>query len=171
MVRKTGRWRMQYLTTGAEHVNTESLLKHTLESLPAGFVDWVIENLGVNRIEHGVRAIESPALVQKLVDHGIVLDVCPISNLKLAVEGIGAMSSHPIRQLVNSGVCVTVSTDDTFMFGNTLTEEYSALSQELEFHNLELIQIARNGFNAALIEPVQRHSLLAELDEIAKTHT
>ncbi len=136
---------------------------HAGEFMPASFVDWVIENLGVCRIEHGVRAVESPELIDKLVDQGIVLDVCPISNLKLGVDGVDHLSSHPVRILVDAGVCVTVSTDDTFMFGNTLAEEYFALSQELGFTSEELIQIARNGFNSALIESAQRDEFLSEL--------
>ena len=138
---------------------------HAGEFMPASFVDWAIEALGVSRIEHGVRAVESPAVVEKIVERGIVLDVCPISNLKLGVEGIGVMAEHPIRALVDAGVRVTLNTDDTFMFGNTLSEEYYALSQELAFTKQELIQVARNGFEAALVDESKRRKLLAELSE------
>ena len=80
----------------------------------ADFIDLVLDKLKVTRIEHGVRAIENPVTVQRLVDEKIALDVCPISNLKLAVKGVASMSAHPIRQLYDSGVIVTINSDDPF---------------------------------------------------------
>jgi len=140
---------------------------HAGEFMPAQFVGWAMDALGVQRVQHGVRAIESAAVVEQLVEGGVGLDVCPISNLKLGVEGINAMHEHPIRRLMEAGVAVTVSTDDTFMFGNSLVEEYYALSQELDFSRAELIQLARNGFNNALLDDQQRAAFLDELGQFA----
>ncbi len=142
---------------------------HAGEFMPASFVDFAVEELAVHRVQHGVRAIESPAVVEKLAARGIVLDVCPISNLKLGVEGIVTMANHPIRALMQAGVCVTVNTDDTFMFGNSLTEEYYALVQELGFSRAELIEVARNGVRTSLLDVSKRKTIEAELDAIATT--
>ena len=139
---------------------------HAGEFMPASSVDWIVDNLEVDRIQHGVRASESSAVVEKLATGGVTLDVCPISNLKLGVEGITTMAEHPIRNLIDAGVCVTVSTDDTFMFGNTLVEEYYALVQELNFTRAELIQVARNGVRVSLLEDSCKQDLDAELDAL-----
>lgn len=111
------------------------------------FVRRVIDELGVRRIQHGVRSVEWPELVEALKHLGVVLDMCPISNVKLGV--VPEMKAHPIRQLFDSGVTCTVNTDDPLSFGNTLTEEYTALHQELGFSFSELGELAANGFRTA----------------------
>lgn len=142
---------------------------HAGEFMPASFVQWAIQALQVSRIQHGVRAIESSQVVQELIAKDIALDVCPISNLKLAVEGVTDMTVHPIRRLYDAGVTVTINTDDTFMFGNRLEEEYCALVEDLQFSRLELIQLARNGFKDALLDADQQRRIADELDAIAES--
>ncbi len=139
---------------------------HAGEFMGPGFVTKVLDELKVTRIEHGVRSIEDPDVVNRLVEEGIALDVCPISNVKLAVEGIPTMAAHPIRRLFNSGVKVTINSDDPYMFGNTLSEEYYALYQDLQFTKRELVEIARNGFEIALWEGEERKRGIEELDAI-----
>jgi adenosine deaminase len=140
---------------------------HAGEFMPASFVDWVIDNLDVDRIQHGTRAVESSRLVEKIAERGIVLDMCPISNLKLQVDGVPEMSEHPIRQLMDAGVCVTVSTDDTFLFGNSLCDEYHALALELGFDRDDILQVARNGIQSSAMDDKAKSDLLRELDDIA----
>jgi adenosine deaminase len=121
---------------------------HAGEFAGPEFVWQVVEELGVRRIQHGVRSVESPRLVRHLRDIGAVLDVCPISNVKLGV--VERMADHPIRELFESGVVCTVSTDDPISFGNSLAEEYIALNQELGFSYADLGELAANGFRHAL---------------------
>lgn len=118
--------------------------------MPASFVRRCIEELGVRRIQHGVRCIEDPEVVALINDLDVTLDVCPISNLKLQVEGISTMSKHPIRELFDAGVRCTINSDDPFMFGNSLSEEYYALATDLNFTEKELAKIAQNGFDVAI---------------------
>jgi adenosine deaminase len=139
---------------------------HAGEFMGAAFVEMILNELKVTRIEHGVRSIEDPVLVERLVTEGIVLDVCPISNVKLAVKGIPSMPAHPIRRLFDAGVKLTINSDDPFMFGNTLSEEYYALYQDLEFSRAELGKIARHGFEIALWEGEGKDRYLDELDAI-----
>ncbi|MCH6258444.1 adenosine deaminase [Puniceicoccaceae bacterium K14] len=138
---------------------------HAGEFMGSNFVDKILDELKVNRIEHGVRSIENPKTVQRLVDENIALDVCPISNVKLAVDGIESMSTHPIRKLFDAGVTVTINSDDPFFFGNRLSEEYYALHQELDFSYVELGHLASNGFKVALIDDSKRRSHINELQE------
>ena len=136
---------------------------HAGEFMPASFVDQVLDELKAQRIQHGVRSIENPDTVQRLVDEQIPLDVCPISNLKLAVKGVTTMADHPIRQLFDAGVKVTINSDDPFFFGNQLSEEYYALNQDLGFSKVELTQIAGNGFDIALVDEGTRQQFKNEL--------
>ena len=126
------------------------LKAHAGEFMPASFVKRCIEELGVRRIQHGVRCIEDPEVVALIKDLDVTLDVCPISNVKLQVEGITRMSEHPIRKLFDSGVRCTINSDDPFMFGNTLSEEYYALATDLNFTEEELAKIAQNGFEVTI---------------------
>ncbi|HCK10330.1 MAG TPA: hypothetical protein DHW45_10680 [Candidatus Latescibacteria bacterium] len=114
----------------------------------------ILDSLNVKRIEHGVRGIESDALVQRYIDEDITLDLCPWSNVKLGVYP--DLKCHPVRDLHRRGVRVTVNTDDPTPFGQTLTEEYSWLLTECGLSVEEVGAIAKNGF------------VIADLDERAK---
>lgn len=135
---------------------------HAGEFGGADNVRQAIEELGVRRIQHGVRAIEDPAVVALAREKGVVFDVCPISNVKLGV--VPSMAEHPIRQLIEAGVRCTVSTDDPFSFGNRLVDEYAALATDLGFSATELADVARNGFEVASLSPVVKRKYLTEID-------
>ncbi len=135
---------------------------HAGEFLGADFVRRVLEELQPQRIEHGVRAVEEPALLAELKRRGVALDVCPISNHKL-MPGV-TLAAHPVRQLLDAGVTVTISTDDPISFGNTLTDDYAALVEQCGFTRRELVRLARNGFEVALLTEAQKRPLLAELN-------
>jgi adenosine deaminase len=126
-----------------------------------------IEQLAVTRVQHGVRAIEDPAVVRLAADCGVTFDVCPISNVRLRV--VPAMNAHPIRELLRAGVNCTVSTDDPLCFANTVNDEYAALAGELGFTRAELAQLARNGWRVADVEPSVRAQALAEIDRLEAT--
>lgn len=128
-------------------------------------VRQVLDELTVDRVEHGVRAVEDPALVERLARDGVTLDVCPISNVKLGV--VPSLSEHPIRHLLDAGVVCTVSTDDPISFGNTLTDEYMALAAGLAFTRGELARVALNGFRVALCDAELVGPWVAELEGLA----
>ena len=85
-------------------------------------VRGALEVLGPDRIRHGIRAVDDPGLVRELADRGIVLDVCPISNVRTGV--VASLAAHPLPALVAAGVRCSVSTDDPAMFGTDLGTEY-----------------------------------------------
>ena len=123
-----------------------------------------IDVLGVTRIQHGVRAIEDPAVVKLAVDRGVTFDVCPISNVGLQV--FPDLAHHPLRRLSEAGVRCTISTDDPLCFANSVNEEYLAISHGLGFTRKELAQFARNGFEVASLSAAQKKPWLDELDAI-----
>ncbi|HKK17042.1 MAG TPA: adenosine deaminase [Opitutales bacterium] len=138
---------------------------HAGEFGPAAHVREALEVLGTRRIQHGTRAFEDPEVLQLAVDMGATFDVCPISNVKLDV--VGSMSAHPIREFFDRGLRCTISTDDPFSFGNTVEDEYRALAGELGFTARELAQLAKNGFEVALVDDETRARWIAEVDELA----
>jgi adenosine deaminase len=123
-----------------------------------------IEVLGVRRIQHGVRAVEDPAVVKLAAEVGATFDVCPISNVALGV--VPSMKEHPIRRLIRAGVRCTVSTDDPLCFANSITEEYETLARELTFTNAELANVARSGWEVADVSAGTRKTMLAEIDKL-----
>jgi adenosine deaminase len=129
-----------------------------------GRVREAIEVLGVRRIQHGVRAIEDPAVVKLAADQGVTFDVCPLSNIGLKV--FSELKEHPIRRLMRAGVRCTVSTDDPLCFANSLTGEYEALAAEMTFTRGELGQLARNGWEVADLPAERRREMTGMIDRI-----
>jgi len=97
---------------------------HAGEVAGPASIRGALDALAADRIRHGIRAIEDPALVAELADRGVVLDVCPISNLRTGA--VAALAEHPLPRLVAAGVPCSVSTDDPAMFGTDLTADYAA---------------------------------------------
>ena len=97
---------------------------HAGEAAGPASIRGALDALAADRIRHGIRAIEDPGLVGELADRGVVLDVCPISNLRTGV--VPSLAEHPLPRLVAAGVACSVSTDDPAMFGTDLSADYAA---------------------------------------------
>lgn len=138
---------------------------HAGEFDGAARVREAIEVLGSTRVQHGVRAIEDPAVLALAKERGVTFDVCPISNVKLGVYP--SLREHPLRQLMQAGVNCTVSTDDPLTFANTIPAEYLALAKELDFTKAELAKIAKNGWAVADVPPEVRSKKITEIDRLA----
>jgi adenosine deaminase len=106
-----------------------------------------MEQLGVDRVQQGVWAIEDATVLQLARERNVTFDVCPISNIKLAVYP--DYSSHPLRKIMEAGVRCTISTDDPLVFNNSLTDEYIVLAEKMGFNKAELGQLAANGWDVA----------------------
>ena len=141
---------------------------HAGELGGAGSVRETVEVLGVNRVEHGFRAAEDPDVVGFLRDRGVVLDLCPWSNVKLQV--VSDLAGHPLKVLHEAGVRVTVNTDDPTVFGQSLTDEFRWLVTEMGLQARDVAVIAGNGFRAALIPGAERDRYLGEIAEVADRH-
>ena len=97
---------------------------HAGEVVGPASVWGAVEALEADRIRHGIRAVEDPALVRELAAREIVLDVCPISNLR--TRAVGSLEEHPLPRLVAAGVLCSISTDDPAMFDTDLSRDYEA---------------------------------------------
>jgi adenosine deaminase len=121
--------------------------------------------LGVERLGHGIRAIEDPHLVDLLAAKQIVLEVCPGSNVVLqAVEG---WDDHPIERLRHAGVPVTVSTDDPPFFHTTMTAEYEGLQRTFGWDETDFTQLNITAANAAFCDTATRDAILKRLEPAA----
>ncbi|MEM9474501.1 MAG: adenosine deaminase [Pseudomonadota bacterium] len=128
---------------------------------PAGVRD-TLDALRVERIGHGVRSIEDPGLVDRLAEDGVVLEVCPGSNVALGVYPDWA--DHPIDRLAQAGVAVTVSTDDPPFFHTTMADEYDRLAETFGWDENRLNEIARQSANAAFCDDDTRARILKLLE-------
>ncbi len=127
-----------------------------------------IEELGVTRVQHGVRAIEDPAVVALAAERGVTFDVCPISNVKLGV--VPSMAAHPLKALRAAGIRCTISTDDPLVFGNTVSDDYAAVVEDGGLSPGELIEIAQAGWAVALVDDTLRQARLAEITRVQQAH-
>ncbi len=124
-----------------------------------------IEQLGVTRVQHGIRAAEDPLVVALAAERGVTFDVCPISNVRLRVSP--SLAEHPLRRLIDAGVRCTISTDDPLVFGNTVNSEYQSLATEAGFTRAELARLAANGWAVASVDATTRSSAIAEINRLA----
>jgi adenosine deaminase len=129
---------------------------------PASVRD-AVEILGAERIGHGIRALQDPAVVQLLVERGIPVEVCPTSNRRTGA--CPPEISDPLAALDASGVVVTLDTDDPAMFGCTLLDEYALADESLGRE--AVVRIARNGIEASFAPPARKAELLRELEAVA----
>lgn len=138
------------------------LTAHAGEFRGADSVRAALDDLRVSRIGHGVRVIEDLALVDRLAEDGIVLEVCPGSNVALGVYA--KFGAHPIEKLRGRGVKVTVSTDDPPFFHTDLTAEYDALNAAFGWDDEMIRQINRTAAEAAFCDDATRAALLKRLE-------
>lgn len=120
----------------------------------------VVRLLNPRRLQHGIRAVEDPALVAHLRDNFIACDVCPTSNVRLNVYP--SYAAHPLRRLWDAGVLVTINSDDPPLFNTTLNDEYEHLVTAFGFTADELEQASLNALRASLLPPNKKARLLAQ---------
>ncbi len=138
------------------------LVAHAGEEGPPAYVYEALDTLGVDRIDHGNRSLEDPALAERLAQSAITLTVCPLSNLKLCV--VGDMAAHPLRRMLQLGLAATVNSDDPAYFGGYINENFVAVADALDLSRAELVRLARNSFAGAFLNGNQRETYLADLD-------
>jgi adenosine deaminase len=132
---------------------------HAGEAAGAASIWGAIRALRTERIGHGTRAREDPALLDYLAQEMIPLEMCPLSNVRTGV--VASIDAHPIRRYFEHGVMVTVNTDDPKMFGNNLAEEYMLLETSLGFSREEVGEIVLNGIRSSWMPEEQKTAMIA----------
>ena len=133
---------------------------HAGEAAGANSIWGAIRELHAERIGHGTRAWEDPALVQYLVDHRIPLEMCPNSNVRTNV--VASLRDHPIRRYFDAGVVVTVNTDDPKMFQTRLADEYRLLEQECGWTKAEICRVILSAIDASWMPDAHKRALAGE---------
>lgn len=138
------------------------IVAHAGEEGPAAYIWEALDLLGAERIDHGVRAIEDPALVAHLARERVPLTVCPLSNVRLGV--VPSMQAHCLKALLEHGVRVTINSDDPAYFGAYVADNYLAAARALGLGRDDLWRLAANSLEAAFLAEPEKRPLLAELD-------
>ena len=133
------------------------LVAHAGEEGPAGYIWSSLDFLNVQRIDHGIRAIDDPDLMLRLIESQMPLTICPLSNVKLRV--FDTMASHTILDMLDLGVCVTVNSDDPSYFGGYMTENFLALYDSLELSRDQAIRLINNSIDASFAEDSRKKEL------------
>ena len=137
------------------------VVAHAGETLGAASVRGAIEALGAERIGHGVRCLEDPAVVALARDRRVPFEVCPTSNYRLKV--VAPDAPHPLRRMVDAGLVCTVNSDDPPMFGTTLVDEYLLLAGQ-GFTWDELWQLNRTALDVTFLDGAERERYRARYD-------
>jgi adenosine deaminase len=135
---------------------------HAGEEGPPSYVWEAIDLLGVKRVDHGNRAMEDATLVARLAREKIPLTICPLSNLKLCV--VDDLKHHPLRDMMQKDLLVTLNSDDPAYFGGYVNDNYRALERSIALTPEEIIKVARNGFSAAMMSEDDRKAALSHFD-------
>ncbi|NJN16012.1 MAG: adenosine deaminase [Oscillochloris sp.] len=138
------------------------LMAHAGEVVGPESVWGAINTLGATRIGHGIRSISDPQLLAVLRERRIVLDVCPSSNLYTGA--VASWASHPLPQLRDAGVIVTINSDDPTFFATTLSDEYRHAVRYLGFDIESLCGSVRSAAEAAFLPAAERAALIAQLE-------
>jgi len=138
---------------------------HAGETEGAASVRSAIDDLGAERIGHGVRAIEDPELVRRIADEGIFLEVCPTSNLLLGV--VDDLDAHPFTALAESGVRVNLNTDDPGWFATDLTAELAIGTDHFGLTAADHLRLQRDALDASFAPDETRRMIAGQLDAAA----
>ncbi len=138
---------------------------HAGEEGPPAYIRGALDTLRVSRIDHGVRSLEDAALVERLRREGMPLTVCPLSNVKLCV--FDEIGQHNLKQLLDSGLVVTINSDDPAYFGGYLNDNWRAVTRALALTRADLVRLARNSFTASFLDDAAKARHLQAIDAVA----
>lgn len=141
------------------------VVAHAGEEGPPEYMWQAIDLLKVERIDHGVASVQDPLLMAELAHTRLPLTVCPLSNLRLCV--VDDLKDHPLKKMLDAGLCVTINSDDPAYFGGYMNENWAQTVQALRLSNDDVVALARNSFEASFISPERRAECLAELRQVA----
>lgn len=135
---------------------------HAGEEGPASYVREALDQLGVDRIDHGIACMADATLVSALAVRGTPLTVCPLSNVRLNV--VPSLASHPLRGMLDAGLTVTLNSDDPAYFGGSINDNFVQCRHAFDLSQDEIVRLARNSISAAFTPPEETAANLALLD-------
>jgi len=139
---------------------------HAGEEGPPEYIWEALDLLKVERIDHGVRSLEDPALVERLAKEQIPLTVCPLSNVKLRV--FDTLQEHNLKELLDAGLRATINSDDPAYFGGYIGDNFLQTQQALNLDIDDIQTLAKNSFTASFLSEEEKERHLAEVDQIIR---
>ncbi len=141
------------------------VVAHAGEEGPPEYMWQAIDLLKVQRIDHGVAALQDPLLMAELAHTRLPLTVCPLSNLKLCV--VNDLRDHGLKTMLDAGLCVTINSDDPAYFGGYMNANFEKTVQALQLSREDVVQLAKNSFEASFISDQRR--AMAQVRAVAGT--
>jgi adenosine deaminase len=141
------------------------IVAHAGEEGPPEYIWEALDLLGVDRIDHGNRALEDEALTRRLVTEGKTLTVCPLSNLKLCV--VDDLARHPMKRMLDLGLKATINSDDPAYFGGYLNANWRAIAAAVKLTKPDLVTLAKNSFTGSFLPRADIDRHLAVIDAYA----
>jgi adenosine deaminase len=139
---------------------------HAGEEGPPEYIVEALDLLKVSRVDHGVRCMEDPALVARLVRDRVPLTVCPLSNVRLRV--VDKLADHPLRRMLEAGLVATCNSDDPAYFGGYAGDNFRESAAALGLTDAQLVALARNSFEASFVDDAARKRYIGEIDAFAR---
>jgi adenosine deaminase len=136
---------------------------HAGEEGHCDYITQALDVLHVERIDHGIKCLEDPKLVERLVKNRIPLTTCPLSNVKLDV--VSNIGEFPLRQMLDANLLITINSDDPAYFGGYLSQNYSAVAESFNLTREDLRLLAKNSFQASFASVEEKTKWMAMVDE------
>lgn len=137
---------------------------HAGEEGPPAYIWQALDVLKVARVDHGVRCLEDPKLVERLCRQRIPLTVCPLSNLRLKV--VPDLAAHPLKRMLDAGLVATVNSDDPAYFGGYIGENFAQVAEALHLSDRDIVALAKNSFEASFIDDARKRAFAEEIDAL-----
>lgn len=137
---------------------------HAGEEGPPQYVWDALDVLKVARVDHGVRCLEDPALIERLRRARVPLTVCPYSNVRLRV--VEKLADHPLKKMLDAGLVVTVNSDDPAYFGGYVGDNFEGIVEALKLSDDDVIALAKNSFEASFLDDVTKRRFIGEIDDL-----
>jgi adenine deaminase len=138
---------------------------HAGEEGPPQYVRSALEILGAERIDHGIRSLEDPDLVARLVRDQVPLTVCPLSNVALKV--VDDIAAHPLGEMMGKGLLVSVNSDDPAYFGGYVAENFRVVRDGLGIDEKGMVTLAANSIRSSFLDGAAKAALMTELDQVS----
>lgn len=139
---------------------------HAGEEGPSEYIWEAIDLLKISRIDHGNRCMDDPRLIERLVKEQMCLTLCPLSNLELCV--VKDLKDHPLTDMLNKDLLVTINSDDPAYFGGYMNENYLAVTKSLNLNKEQIIQLAINSVNGSFLEKNKKCKLIDDINQYIK---
>jgi adenosine deaminase len=137
------------------------LCAHAGEEGPPEYVYEALDLLHIDRIDHGNRSMEDPALIARLGNTGMGLTVCPLSNLSL--RNVKSLSSHPLKRMLEEGLKATVNSDDPAYFGGYMTENFQEIARALNLQESHILHLAHNAIDVSFMSAEEKDKARRQL--------